>query len=120
MAYNVQFDEANQVVMLKVVGAFDVADAAGFHADANAVLGDGDCRQVVVDLSEAGALQGTETRKATAAHLRDLEITHMAMVKAKPVVRMFGKVLAKLVGGPIRANFFDTHEEALAWMKAER
>jgi hypothetical protein len=120
MAYEVQFDEANQVVVLKVIGAFHVADAAGFHAHADAALGEGTCRQVMVDLGEAGPLQGTETRRATAAHLRELEITHMAMINAKPVVRVFGKVLAKLVGGPIQAGFFASRDDALAWLKAER
>ncbi len=120
MGFEASYDYEHDVVMLKVKGPFTADDACAFSSQARAFLEGRAKRYIIVDLAEAGALAGTEARKVMAENLRTMEVTHLAMINARPAVRIMGKILVKLTGGPVESGFFASRDEALSWLEKVR
>jgi hypothetical protein len=71
-------------------------------------------------MTAATRFSGTEARRLTAKVLQDHAITHLAVYNARPAVRILVKILMHLVADAAAARFFETREEAVAWLKQER
>ena len=116
MAFELLYDNQNNIVHLSVIGEYTADDAREFNNRTKEYLIGQDYRQLLVNLSKADVMAGTVARKTQAEGLRELNITHMAMIHAKPFVRMMGKVLVKLTNSSVESRFFNSEDEAFQWL----
>jgi hypothetical protein len=123
MKHEVWFDKEHNVLREKFLGGFTEEDVPEYLSRMRAVYNNsGDHCRVIVDLSQASQpFYNKKTRELLiqgSAKQRYIE-ERVAMVNAKPDIRMLIKVLVagmKHKGKDIEARFFDSEEEALGWL----
>jgi hypothetical protein len=120
MGYKVSHDADNDIIVVQIDGIYTSDDARAFTADVERLLQGMPYRQIMVDLGEAGKLEGTQARRITAERLRDLNVTHIAMANVRPAARSMGKILMHLAGGGVKSDFFATTEQATNWLLSQR
>jgi hypothetical protein len=120
MGHSTTYDTEHDVVKLSVIDKWSVEDAEGFYRETVEMLEGKTNKQILVDLNEAKVFTSSEARKLTAKYVKDMNVTHLAIFNANPVVRIMGKILMQLTKETTKGNVLNTEQEALDWVMKER
>lgn len=123
MRHKIWYDDANDVLREKLIGSFTKDDVEPYLALMEEVYGRCNHIHVIVDLSEAEEpFFDGPTRELLAPGSGKLRYfdERVAFIKARPEIRELAIELVdhmRHLGKSLYIQFFDTDEEALAWLK---
>ena len=120
MEHKLWYDEENELLRLEVIGPYTTQEAKDLGKSFHEQLQGKANRQLLVNLSKAGAMESRETRKIQNEVLKELEITDVAYIGAAAAPRMIAKVLMKLGSLNAAIAFFKTDDEGMSWLKKQR
>ena len=76
---------------------------------------------VLADFSKSPNLSiDRETRHIIQKGALNFEFQKVALVGVSPVTRMIAKVILVILGNVKGSSFFETEEEAIAWLKGDK
>jgi hypothetical protein len=122
MKHKLWYDEENQVLREQIIGSLTEEEIPEFLARVDDLFkGKKNCH-AIIDLSQASSqIYSRKARKKLAEGSIRLGYSEkVAFIGADYRVRMFARVLiagAKVLGKPIKSQFFDNEKEALVWLK---
>jgi hypothetical protein len=121
MKYKVWYDEENGVLRADVLDTFDAETATAFFKEVNGKYTEEQQNYFMAYMSEeAQRLVDKETRRAARDGAALLKWDKLAILGAKPGLRMVTKIVMTAVGKAKDTKFFDDEEKALAWLKTEK
>lgn len=120
MPYEVCWDNERGSVVMSIEGDFAAEQVRELARSMEEALRDRPNRQLLILLQGAAGLKGTEARRLVAEVLKALNISHMAVVNARPATRILAKIIVNLVGGSTKAGFFANETEAITWLRTQR
>jgi hypothetical protein len=120
MKHKLWFDAENEMLIFQIIGDYSTEEARESEILFNSALGESPIRQLLVDLSKAGAMESRETRKLQNDSIRRAGITGTAFVGATATTRMIARVMTKLGSEKIPTEFFATTDEAINWLKNQK
>jgi len=120
MPHTTTLDPVDKIITASITGLWTEEDAALLDVELRKLLPQSGYAQAAIDMTAAIRYSGTDARRLTAKILQDHAITHLAIYNARPAVRILVKILLNLASDATVARFFETREEAVAWLKQER
>lgn len=118
MNYKVWYDTELKAAHLKIINMSTKEDVEGYMPALDRLLKDKPDRHVLVDLSDnPPGLLDKPARKAFRDYAESLRFDKIAMHGANPVIRMVAKVAVSALGMAHITKFFETKDEAIAWLK---
>lgn len=118
MKYRAWYDEENGILCADILKKFEPEDAKGLMDVVVNEFNDDQRRYFLLNMSkDAQAMPSKETRKVMREAASLVKLNKIAISGAKPTVRMLGKIVVTAMGKAKDSGFFDTKEEAIAWLK---
>jgi hypothetical protein len=125
LKHKIWYDAEKDILRERLIGSFTEDDVSEYLALMKEVYGSCKHRHVIVDVSEARQpFYESKTQEKLiegAGRLRYFD-EKVAFLKAAPDIRsLIIEVVEtmRLRGKPLRTRFFETEEEALAWLREE-
>jgi len=120
----VSYDEENDVLFLKVLGAMDDETLRELLPRYQKLLEGKPRRYVLVDMSESAqfdtSIMTKEMRDTYKVMINQMEAEKSAIFGITPALRMVAKIALAVTSKSDITRFFKTKEEALAWLKGEK
>ena len=120
MTHEVFFDQANEIIVLKLNNDFLYVEVAPVLSAIEELLEGKRYRQGLVEMNETYTIENREAREAISKGMSNLEVSQVAFVGLGAATRMIAKVLLKTGMAKINGDFFKTKEEAIKWLKSKR
>jgi len=119
MRHNVVFNEAERLMKVKVIAGITPAEIREIHENVEKKRLGSAPRFFLCDLSKArlGSLYPQETRSAIADAVKGTGYEKVAIVGEQLVLAAIIKIIQKILGAEIEAEYFKTEQEALSWFK---
>jgi len=114
------YDEKNEVVRIKFTEVWTEEDIPDLFKRIRENVKKSPHKQLIGDVSEAAPQNYTKAhRKMVAEEAPSLGLDKIAILGANPVLRMMAKVLLSVIKKRLTftARFFNTDEDALAWLR---
>ncbi|TKJ43708.1 hypothetical protein CEE36_03205 [candidate division TA06 bacterium B3_TA06] len=119
--YKIWFDEENEVMRAVLYQALDSEGTSGFFHFVKDNFEPELHRYFFIELAEESqTLHDKQTRKTIRETINLVNWGKIAIHGANPTLRMLGKIVFTAIGRGRDLKFFDTEEEALAWLKDEK
>lgn len=113
----VWYDEASGVVFNSGKPASTVQAARSTLRAAARLMEGKPRRLLLVDLTGAPLSLDADVRSALMEESKSLRLDRQAFVVPNPVIRMLAKAIARVTGAAAKSAFFQTTDEAVAWLK---
>jgi hypothetical protein len=120
VGHKIFYDQENKILKMNVNGNYSAQNARDTLDLFNSNLEGKPYRQLMVNLSKATKMEGTDTRKIQSKILKQVGMTEVAYVGASAATRMIAKVLMKLSSSSIGVQFFKDEDMAITWLKKQR
>jgi len=119
MTHKVWFDDDNGVLFLKLVGTFTTADGTEYIPEIEKLYKGKKNHYLLCDISEGGTELPTDKayRKWLIEMYERIGIERIAMLNAKPAMRMLAKIVLTAAGKSKQVKFFDSRDDALKWLQ---
>lgn len=120
MKYKIWFDEESGMLKSEIYETFDAETSSSFFDEMLNNYTPDQQRYCLISLgNNAQDMIDKETRRISKEKGSNLKWEKIAVYGAKPVLRMLAKIILKAIGKAKDTQFFETEEEAFAWLKAE-
>lgn len=120
MKFKINYDEKNEILRAEIFDKFDAETGIKFFEELLSFSEDQQ-RYFLGNIYEpAQKLVDRETRRAIRERATNVTWERIAILGAKASLRMVVKIVLTAAGKGKQTEFFDTEEEAIAWLKAER
>ncbi len=124
MKHKLWYDEENDVLREQIIGSLTEEDIPEFLAKVDELFKGREKCRAIIDLSQAsGQIYDRKARKKLAEASNKMGYNEkVAFIGADYRVRMLARILiagAQVLGKPISSRFFNSEEEALAWLNSE-
>lgn len=120
MSFKIWYDEKEGILRADIFKSFTPEVAASFFKDLGKYPEE-QLRYFLAGLGEdAQAIIDKETRRVSREMGSSVNWGKMAIYGAKPGLRMLAKIVVKAMGRAKETKFFETENEGLAWLKAEK
>jgi len=121
MKYKIWYDEDNGIMRADIFETFDVEASSGFFGYIDKNFTNEQQRYLLAYVAEAAQeLPSKETRRSLRENAPTVKWDKIALLGAKPGLRMFAKIIVAAAGKTKDTKFFTTEEKAIAWLKAEK
>ena len=119
--YKIWYDEENGVLRVDIYDRFDSEAASGFLNFIRENFESEKHRYSLIYMGErAQPLPDKETRRTIREKAGLVNWDKIAILGAKPGLRIFSKILVAALGKSENTKFLATEEEALVWLKDEK
>jgi len=120
MVHEVNFDQENEVIVLKLNSDFLYEEVPHVLSEIGKLLEGKRYRQGLVLMSEKHIIENREAREAISSGMSKMQVSEVAFVGLSGATRMIARVLLKTGMSKIRGDFFKTKDEAIEWLKSKR
>ncbi|MBN2379901.1 STAS/SEC14 domain-containing protein [candidate division WOR-3 bacterium] len=120
MKFELKYDKEEGLLRGKILDTFDEESTKQFFRKLKNDFNDEQRKYCILVLTDpAQGLPSKETRRVMRSEGSDFMSLweKIAVVGAKPAVRMFGRVIMSAIGKGKDSKFCETEEEALVWLK---
>jgi len=121
---NCEVQEVDDILVTRFTGDYDVEHALKLQAITNELATRVGYRLLLIDVREMGAVTSGARRFLAQDQQRDPRPSSVAIVGATFGIRTIATMTIRAVGlltkMPATLEFFDTEEQALAWLERER
>ncbi|MBD3284763.1 hypothetical protein GF359_00340 [candidate division WOR-3 bacterium] len=119
--YTLEFIPDGKIVHLRTLAPVMGEDVRQMMAVLEKKYHEEGYRSILCDLSEGGSeLVTKDSRKAFKETAGELDFEKIAIFGASPVMRMAAKIILAITGQSKKTRFFNTEDEAVAWLKGEK
>lgn len=120
MKYKVWFDEAKGILRADIYQRFEQNDVNGFVDELMKYEGERQKYFLVFMDDPAQELIDGSTRKLIATRAKEVHWGKIAIMGARPVLRMFAKIAVTAIGKSKDTGFFKDEQEAEAWLAEQK
>ncbi|NLI97513.1 STAS/SEC14 domain-containing protein [bacterium] len=118
--FKLWYDEKEGVLRGEIYERFDVESLERFYNEATKYTPEQQHYVVGWLYDEAQKMVGKEERKIAKEKGDLVHFKKMALLGAKPVIRMVAQIVMSAQGRGKDFKFFDSEEEALAWIREQK
>ncbi|MBN2379299.1 STAS/SEC14 domain-containing protein [candidate division WOR-3 bacterium] len=123
-SYNLTYDDKSEILSLKVLRPLDREGLIDLELGIQKLLKGKPLRNVLVDMTESVQFStdfmNKEVRNSYKVLMEQMNVEKSAIVGASPVIRMIAKIAISVSGKSDVNKFFETREEAMAWLKGDK
>ena len=120
----VSYDDQNEILCLKVLRLLDREGLLEMLPLIQKLFEGKQRRYVLIDMTESAkfdpSFMNKEIRKAYKELMSQMDADKSAIFGASPAMRMISKIAIAITGRKVKTQFFETKEEALAWLEGEK
>lgn len=120
MKYKVWFDNAKEILRADIYQRFDENDVNGFVDELMKYESEKQKYFLVFMDDPAQELIDGKTRKLIATRAKEVHWGKIAIMGARPVLRMFAKIAVTAIGKSKDTGFFKDEQEAETWLAEQK